>query len=427
MLRGPTAPVPANYAWIFDVLAGTSPVATWAIAGELPAGFERAERFGVLPAGAGRSFLVSLASRRASSSALTSYNALRPARRRLARGLLGAGLRCGLAQPLIREKIDIGVAAGAAPQQLAEVLLSEHLRQFFGREIIFALGGGSGPYRKPVLQVFGRDGTPLGYVKVGWNDWTKDAVRREARALRSCADHRMRLRVPALLDHSAWRGLELLITAPLPPGVRRFPIGSGLPDVALLKEINQLAPVQVSELRTSPWWQELRTRIPTGMTDPAGGATLARLADRIERSSGQLALAFGGWHGDLVPWNLARLGDRICAWDWESSAGNAPVGFDALHFHFQVAFVARRCPVDQAAVLAARKAGPALDALGIAPDSHRLVAALHLLELLVRHEQARASSGEADDRFYPAVTRVLDESIPPQPPCRVGVGEPGVS
>lgn len=413
MLRGPVEPVPASYAWIFDVLTGTSPVAAWATAGGLPAGFERVERFAVLPGGTGRSFLVSLAARRAASSALTSYNALRPARRRLARRVLGVGLRTGLVQPLIREKVDIGVAVGAAPQQRVSALLGEHLRQFFRRDIVFALGGGGGPYRKPVLQVFGTDGAPLGYVKVGWNDWTRDAVRREARALRSCANHQTRLRAPALLDHREWRGLELLVTAPLPPGVRRYPIGRGLPDVGLIHEISQLAPVRVSELRASPWWRELRTRISGGVTDPAGEASLAQLADRIERSYGRVTLAFGSWHGDFVPWNLATVGSRIYAWDWESSAENAPVGFDALHFHFQVAFVARRYPVDQAAVLAARKAGPALDALGVAPGNRRLVAALHLLDLLVRHEHARSSSGHADDRFHPAVTRVLGTLFPP--------------
>ncbi len=406
--RGPMAPVPASLAWLFDVLVGTTSTVTWAAAGDLPAGFERAEQFAVLPAGPGHSFMLSVASRPGMSAALTSYNALRSGRRRLARKMLGSGMRVGLTQRLLKTKIDVGTAVGATSAQLADALLSEHLRRLFGRLVVIAAGGGSGPYRKPVLQVFGTDGTPLGYVKVGWNDWTRDAVKREASALRSCAIRPMRLGVPQLLDHSAWRGLELLVTAPLPSRVHRVRIGSRLPDVRLLCEISELSPPYAAELAASPWWCDLRTRI-SGVADPAARTGLEVSADRIERSHGRAALNFGSWHGDFVPWNLARLGARLYAWDWESSAADAPIGFDALHFHFQVAFVARRYPLERAVALAGRKARPALDALGVAPGSHSLVAALHLVELFVRHEQARSSSGGVDDRFYPAVARVLEE------------------
>ena len=104
------------------------------------------------------------------------------------RRVLGVGLRTGLAQPLLPGKIDVGTAVDATPEQLADVLLSEHLRELFGRgPVTVAVSGGSGAYRKPVLQVFSTDGKPLGFVKVGWNDWTRDAVRREAAALRACA------------------------------------------------------------------------------------------------------------------------------------------------------------------------------------------------------------------------------------------------
>ena len=177
-----------SHAWIFDLLFAAGSAVTWAAAGELPAGYERADQFAVLPAIAGRSFMVSLASRPGASSALTSYNALRTAPRRLVRVVFGLGLRTGLAGPVLRNKIDIGVAAGATAEQLAGELLTEYLRHQLGRgPVVIAFGGGGGPYRKPVLQVFGLDGTPLAYVKVGWNDWTREAVRREAAALRGCA------------------------------------------------------------------------------------------------------------------------------------------------------------------------------------------------------------------------------------------------
>jgi hypothetical protein len=259
------------------------------------------------------------------------------------------------------------------------------------------------------------DGTPLGFVKVGWNDWTRDAVRREAAALRACAGSTMRLGVPALIGQYAWRGLDFLVTAPLPPGVRRLNASSRLPEVGVIREISRLSEVYFGELATSPWWLGLRTRIATGVIDPAARAQLDEVADGVERQHGRASLEFGRWHGDFVPWNLARLGKRLFAWDWESSAPQAPVGFDALHFHFQVAFVACGRSVAEAAALAVRSGRPALDALGIAPGMHSLVATLHLLDLAVRHEEARSSAGDIDARFFPAVLHVLERGLASPP------------
>lgn len=425
MLRGGMAPAPASYASLFDLLFPRTSTVTWAAAGDLPAGFQLAEQFAVLPAVAGRSFVVSLAARPGTSSALTSYNALRTPRRRLVRRVLGAGLRTGLVQPFLGTKIDVGTAVGATAEQIAGELISEHLRQLLGRrQVVIAFGGGGGPHRKPVLQVFGTDGAPLGYVKIGWNDWTRDAVRREAAALRACAARPRQFGVPELLHYSQWRGLDLMITAPLPRRVRRLAVGARLPAAEVLREISGLSPPRVCELAASPWWASLRTRIQASVADPAVSARLALVADGLERSHGRTTLEFGTWHGDFVPWNLARLGRRLYAWDWESSAPDAPVGFDALHFHFQVAFVFRRYPLEESVALAARTAGPALDALAIAADRHRLVATLHLAELAVRHEEARSSAGEVDDRFHPAGLELLEQAVA-LPPGLAGLDTAG--
>lgn len=414
VLRSPTAPSSARNAWLLDCLFARTPTVTWAAAGALPDGYERTEQFAVLPGAVGRSFIVSLAARRGTSSALTSYNALRSGRRRVARRVLGVGLRAGLLQPLLLEKVDIGTAVGVPPAQLADDVLGGHLQQMFGSgPLVLAFGSGGGPYRKPVLQVFSTAGMALGYVKVGWNEWTREAVRREAAALRTCAAHPTRLGVPKLLGQSTWRGLDLLVTAPLPRGIRRLGTGARLPE--LVREIRQLSPGHAGELATSPWWLGIRSRVRRGVADPEARSELALAIERIEHAHGDVRLSFGMWHGDLVPWNLARLGQRLYAWDWESSTTDAPVGFDALHFHFQVAFIARRYPLERAAVFAVRGARPALEALGVGTAAQSLLATLHLLELSVRHEEARSSSGDIDDRFYPAVTRVLEREPAPSP------------
>ncbi len=417
--RTQVASAPPGYRWIFDLLFGITPTVTWAAVGQLPPGYQAVDRFVVLPAGADRAFAVSLASRSGASSALTSYNALRSRRRRFARRVMGAGLRTGIAQRLQRWQVDIGVAVGATPRERADALLWEHLGLLFGRPVIIAFGCGGGPYRKPVLQVFGTDGAALGYVKIGWNDWTRDAVRREAAALTAGADRAVRFGVPALLRCSSWSGLDLVVTAPLPRGITRYDTDASLPGTDVLREISALSPVSSSELARSPWWLSLRERIKVGVADPDMAGWLSRMADGVERQHGRAELPFGRWHGDFVPWNLARLGGRLYAWDWESSAQSAPVGFDALHFHFQVAFVGRQRPVEEAAALAAGRARPALGALGVPPGQRDLLAPLHLLELTVRHEEARSSSGDRDMRFLPAVLPVIERGLATPPSVTV--------
>ncbi len=152
------------------------------------------------------------------------------------------GLRSGLAQPLIKEKVDVGVAADLDDGALAGEYLAAHLGQILGEPVFMAFGAGGGPYRKPVLQVFDRGGEPLAYVKVGWNDWVRAAVRREATALQACATHPMELGVPAFLGLSSWHGLDLLVTGPLPLDSRRVSADTGLPPVSVLRQISELSP-----------------------------------------------------------------------------------------------------------------------------------------------------------------------------------------
>ena len=121
----------------------------------------------------------------------------------------------------------------------------------------------------------------------------------------------------------------------------------------MLAEISELAPGFTGELAASPWWHSVRSRIQDAVADAVAQSVLELAADRIERAHGREPLRFGAWHGDLVPWNLARIGSRLYAWDWESSTPCAPLGFDAVHFHYSVAFIAQRRPLAEAAAIAA--------------------------------------------------------------------------
>ena len=417
MLRSNAVLGLSGYAWMLDLLYGSKPSVAWAVAGSLPAGYKRAEQLAELPSAPGRSFLVSLATQRGAASALTSYNALRSRRKRVVRRVLGAGLRTGLVQPLLRTKIDIGVRSAATSEQQAADLLTEHLRTVCGASrsdaarLVVAIGAGDGPYRKPVLQVFSAKGRPLGFVKAGWNEWTRDGVRREAAALRACETRSTKFGVPRLLGLSDWHDLSLLATAPLPDRVRSIGADAPLPAASVLREISQLSEGATGPLARSTWWRGVRSRIRHGVTDPPSRQALERVASQLEADYGDVLLEYGFCHGDFVPWNLARVGGRLYVWDWESSMPDAPLGFDAVHYHFQVAFVGRGLPLGEASALAARSARPALLELGVPAAYCGLLAVLHLAELFLRHEEARNATGVADERFYPAITSVLGQQF----------------
>jgi hypothetical protein len=401
-----------NYAWILDLLYGHKPSITWAPAGTLPHGYQRIEQLAELPAGPGRSFLISLTTRRAAASALTSFNALRSGPKRAVRRTLAIGLRAGLAQPMLRRRIDIGVQSGLAADQHTSGLLTKHLAELLGvHRVAVAVSGGGGPYRKPVIQAFSISGTPLGYTKVGWNGWTSEGVRREAAVMEACSARAPQFGVPALLGLSQWQGLNLLTTAPLPGAVRAVGIQAPLPAVAVLRQIGSLSPGFISLLDTSPWWLGLRRRIDGRVRDAAARAALRRAAGQIELRYGNVPLEFCFSHGDFVPWNMARLDQRLYIWDWENSAPNVPLGFDALHYYFQVGFVGRGLPLQEATALASRLAQPALRELGLSAANCGLIAVLHLLELFLRHEEARAATGTADGRFSPDVARVVEHHL----------------
>jgi hypothetical protein len=109
------------------------------------------------------------------------------------------------------------------------------------------------------------------------------------------------------------------------------------------------------------------------------------------------------WHGDWVPWNLARSRRGLVAWDWEYSEPGAPVGLDEVHGAYQEARFQDGRPVPDALAAARRAArhvahraavDPA-DAGGPDGDAGaRWLADAHLVALTTRHTLLARLAGE---------------------------------
>jgi hypothetical protein len=380
-------PPTAGLDWACRLLFGSGgPVAARRRGKAAPAGFERAESYLALPSAANPRLLVPLGSSRAAAAALARNHDATSKKARLARAGLGAGLKVGLTQR-VADRIDVFVDPSLSPAERPQHLLTEHLREIFGRsdlEMAVILGVPR-LNRKPVLQVLASDGTVVGYVKAAWNDLTTGLVRNEARVLADLAAAKpATFTPPAFVAAGPWGELELIAASALPNAARPDPAQILDPPMAVIAEIAGLWGRSTARLAESPYWTGVRGRL----AGQGGSELLQRAVDWIERRHGSDHIAFGAWHGDFTPWNMARLSDTTYLWDWERAAP-APAGLDLLHFLFQgvcrfegqaPAAAVERCSERLASLL------PVLD---VPPASERALWLLYRLELLFRYDEAR--------------------------------------
>ena len=355
------------------------------------------QTFGIFPTAAQPRLLLSLESARAAAALLRGGSHARELRVRLGRALLRAGLRVGLAQHLLRDRLRFAAGGKGAAPGLADVLLSEHLTDVLGlSDPSFAVRlGRVRPNRKPLIQVVSREGAPVGYVKVGWNALTRGLVAREAEVLKAVeGESHAAFAAPHVLYHGTWHDLELLALSPLDGRLVRGGQHLGEVMTAML-EIAALSDAEEHPLAESPFWRSLRERIAA----LSESEEIALLAMWIEASWGRKELRFGTSHGDWTPWNMARRNGTLAVWDWERGASGVPVGFDAAHFDVQVALAKARRDVQVALTTVLAGDGGLLPRLPDAVEP-RVLVALNLLEMTLRAAEGREAGITSEDRIY---------------------------
>jgi hypothetical protein len=403
--------------------------------GAVPAGHRVVERYAVVPSPERPRFLVPLDGRAVAAGSLTHYNGLRWARLRVPRTVLGAGFRTGLAPLLLRHRLLVCVPEELPSAELGDYLLSAHLQRVLGVPRL-ALGVGvrpPDPNLKPTLQLFGADGAPVGYAKVGWNDATREMTRREAAAIAAVTDASAAggVRVPRLLHHGPWRDYDLTVTAPLPLRIRRYRAEDGPPAMPYdgvspdqptptdpPASPDQPTPTdppgpfaaRTTKLADAGFWRALRSEaavLAADAEEPRLAALIGAHCDELEREHGGTPLLVGRWHGDWVPWNMGRHAGDLYVFDWEHSDEEAPVGFDLLHWRFQVALVLRGRPLAEAAAAVRTAAGDEISTFP--PDHRRLLARLYLLEMFMRTYHLKRLGGGWNPALHPAMLEVLEE------------------
>ncbi len=345
--------------------------------------------------------VVPLSSRTVAAASMIRWTDATTPREGLVRGAAWAGLRTGLAQPLLRSRIDVRMTGGEGPtlhEYLAKVVAVDQVA-------IACAFGSERPNQKPVLRILDSEGETLGFAKVGWNELTHRLVETEMQFLDALAGQPLRTMVaPKPIQNGSWNGRTIAVSsAELGTPNWRRPAPPGL-DV--LQELAGLTERFRVSIGASKYRQSLNDRAGDLANTPPIGAALALIGERWADQE----LEFGHWHGDWAPWNMRRRGDRIVVWDWERTGSGIPVGFDALHFVFQPRFTGSSDPL--AALLdATEQIGPLLGGLGVTEAARPALVLLYLTELLVRFSNGGQEQPAAAAPHMNAVTELLIDAV----------------
>lgn len=350
-------------------------------------------------------FLLPVHSRRAVAAAFTRHLSTQSPRSRALGATAGAAWWTGLGEQALRGRLTVGIDRRIPREEWGEWLLMSHLADALGTTDLVGIipVRRDMPNAKPTVRLLDGAGEARGYAKIGWSPGTRELVRNETRVLTALNGGTEGLSAPRVLSAARWHDHEYHVASPLPPNIgswREAPEKS----VRQLSEVFGSGDRSVGRLTDSTYLRDLRSRLAGAQSEePETSAVILACLERI--SLRPAVLQFGRWHGDWVPWNLGRAGQRKLAWDWEYSAPSVPLGFDVLHWHFQQRLANPDGTLERA-VSALEAAGPGLASLGVPDELHELTASLYLVEILTRAAQLAARGCGWNPRLYPDLLQV---------------------
>jgi hypothetical protein len=331
----------------------------------------------VLP-GSRRPRLLVPAGRRAAAAAVRRYGEPGSLGTRLGTRALWLVLASGLGGTVLTGRLRIEVPVGAPA-------IDSYLSACLGQDLQVSMHlGAARANRKPVLQLLAADGDTVGFAKIAVSPLTRDLVHDERAALALLGEAELdRVMTPRVLHYGSWRGLDVLVLSPLPVWLRRRPLPDGSLALAM-DEVARMAGIEHRPLVASAYWQRLTARL-SAADESQDRAALHQALRELGGQAGTATLAFGAWHGDWTPWNMASTSSGLLVWDWERFAVGVPLGFDALHYWLQAAAVPGRRDPLSAAAACIENASALLAPFGIAAAEARLTALAYLADLATRY------------------------------------------
>ena len=274
----------------------------------------------------GRGYLLPVNSHRAAIQALSLYAPQKP-KAKLAKSLLRTWLKTGIARHLLPEvHLGIGEMRG----------LMEDIFERSDLSLAVSLGT-PGPHRKPVLQVLAEDGEVLGYVKVGWNEATRELVRNEARTLEALQGRVLPFDVPRLFYFGELEDKVLCVQGPPPHGARPAPGQLPGGHVKALCSLVELG-ARWQALEQTAFWYHIVDQVEK-VTNAYWRHLVLKAVDTVREQWKGREIPLHFVHGDFAPWNAFQVNERLYLYDWEYAQEEAPAGYDLFHFMIQTAWL----------------------------------------------------------------------------------------
>lgn len=356
--------------------------------------------FAAIPRPADPKILVPVRSRRAAAATLRNYTSPSSGRGRARAHVLSAVGATGILRWWPRSLV-VEAANGTG--------LVGHIGSVLEMDLLPGIHlGPPRANRKPVVHLMRKDGTVVGFAKVGVNDLTNERIVREVDALKQLARVSLkRLIVPDVLFSGSWDGLSYVVLSPVPTWPKGR-IDKTIRDQSV-RELGGAFGTQEWSLSQAPWWRQLLVALDD--LSGAGATELSELARRLDEAKSEVVLRHGAVHGDWTPWNMAQAPGGTVVWDWERFRTQVPLGWDVLHYELELARTR-----GFSAAHAVRSLQPGAEGLvcrnGATPQSGDLLVAtylLHLGERFLRDRQAEVGEGRGSlkEWLVPELSRVV--------------------
>lgn len=345
-------------------------------------GWRTLESYWAVPDAARARMILPGGSRRLAAAAVSAYPGLRPGAVRVARSAVALALRAGLRAGRDRVRLQVRPSASSPPVVTPLMLAAAALG---GVEVQAAVGVRRGANAKATLQLFRTaDGAPCGIAKVAWEPQSTRFVEVERDVLTELAGGTGAVRVPQLQATGLYGDHPYIVMGALPVGVRRVGVRDG-PTVA---ELLAVAPVvRRATVGSTQHFADLSARLRSA---PGGGehrlmlVEALRLVDLLEHDGTEVPIS-SRWHGDLVPWNVAREPNgRLWVWDWETCERDVVAGLDALHWCVNASNRPAPDRFPGAVLERASAAAPTLAALGLSSRQQAVAVAVYAAALIDR-------------------------------------------
>jgi hypothetical protein len=180
------------------------------------------------------------------------------------------------------------------------------------------------------------------------------------------------------VHHGTWKGVPVLVQQALPLAQSGSAPSSA--PVEVMAEIGSLDGSAREMLGESSFL----ARVAPPETESWNGIDVRSFA----RLHGALAaagpVAFGCWHGDFGPWNMARDASTTEVWDWERFSSGVPIGLDAAHYQTQRGVASQTEPAVAWHLISSDVAG-VLEAIDADASTAPVVGACYLLAIVARY------------------------------------------